>query len=297
MRRPIVLALVLLVLAAACGDDPPGEGATADEPSSPTTGTDQVRYTATAMVMDAPGRGVQLCLGGVAESLPPQCGGLDLVGWDWEAVDGEESASGSTWGTYTVVGTYDGEAQSFTLTEPARSPEPATTDPDPGVDTTSPCPPPEGGWQVVDPQTATDEAMSAAIEHARAQPDVGGVWVDQSINPAANAEVVDEWAMNDPERLVLNISFTGDLDRHEAEIRAIWGGALCISEAPRSAADLLTIRQEVEGEVGEHLGSWSDEVSGTIHVQVTVDDGLQDRFDERYGAGAVVVVPALVPVS
>ena len=39
---------------------------------------------------------------------PPQCGGPEIVGWDWDAVDLEESASGVTWGTYAVVGTWDG---------------------------------------------------------------------------------------------------------------------------------------------------------------------------------------------
>jgi hypothetical protein len=26
----------------------------------------------------------ELCLGGVAESFPPQCGGPEIAGWDWE---------------------------------------------------------------------------------------------------------------------------------------------------------------------------------------------------------------------
>ena len=59
----------------------------------------------------------QLCLGGVMESYPPQCSGPDIVGWDWAAVEHEESASGVTWGTYAVQGTWDGDT--FTLTRPA----------------------------------------------------------------------------------------------------------------------------------------------------------------------------------
>ncbi|MHA7294767.1 hypothetical protein [Arthrobacter sp. HLT1-21] len=56
----------------------------------------------------------QLCLGGVAESYPPQCSGPDLLNWDWDAVDQEETASGVTWGAYALQGTWDGTA--FTRT-------------------------------------------------------------------------------------------------------------------------------------------------------------------------------------
>ncbi|MBG6189336.1 hypothetical protein IWX64_000256 [Arthrobacter sp. CAN_A212] len=56
----------------------------------------------------------QLCLGGVAESYPPQCSGPELLGWDWLAVEQSETAAGVTWGTYAVQGTWDGAA--FTRT-------------------------------------------------------------------------------------------------------------------------------------------------------------------------------------
>lgn len=56
----------------------------------------------------------QLCLGGVAESYPPQCSGPDLLNWNWDGVEQSETASGVTWGTYAVQGTWDGTA--FTRT-------------------------------------------------------------------------------------------------------------------------------------------------------------------------------------
>ncbi|WP_150308982.1 hypothetical protein [Planctomonas psychrotolerans] len=59
----------------------------------------------------------ELCLGPVAESFPPQCSGVPLVGWDWDAAEQEETASGVTWGTYAVQGTWDGTT--LTLTQPA----------------------------------------------------------------------------------------------------------------------------------------------------------------------------------
>jgi hypothetical protein len=74
----------------------------------------------------------ELCLGGVAESLPPQCGGPEIAGWDWDAVE-SDSASGTTWGEYAVEGTWDGET--FHLTKAAAAPDewPATPD-DPRLD-------------------------------------------------------------------------------------------------------------------------------------------------------------------
>lgn len=59
----------------------------------------------------------QLCLGGVAESYPPQCSGPELLKWDWDVVDQEETASGVTWGAYAVQGTWDGTV--FTRTQAA----------------------------------------------------------------------------------------------------------------------------------------------------------------------------------
>ena len=56
----------------------------------------------------------ELCLGAVAESYPPQCSGPPMVGWDWDAVDGEETANDVTWGAYAVWGEWNGET--FTVT-------------------------------------------------------------------------------------------------------------------------------------------------------------------------------------
>ena len=70
--------------------------------------------SAVGTVLEADG-GPELCLGPIAESYPPQCSGPPVVGWDWSAVDGEETASGVTWGAYAVWGAWDGET--FTVTQ------------------------------------------------------------------------------------------------------------------------------------------------------------------------------------
>jgi hypothetical protein len=58
------------------------------------------------------GGGPEACLGGVMTSLPPQCGGTPLVGWDWADHEGEhETQAGVRWGGLLLTGPYDGTLQ------------------------------------------------------------------------------------------------------------------------------------------------------------------------------------------
>ena len=83
-------------------------------------------------ILQKDGEDAQLCLGPVAESYPPQCSGPVVVGWEWPDDGMWESASGVTWGSYAVSGTWDGVA--FTPGEmivPLALYDPMKTDPDP----------------------------------------------------------------------------------------------------------------------------------------------------------------------
>lgn len=287
--HPWLLVAVTLGSLAACSDDErvaTGAGSTSAPPA------DQ-RYEADATVLESPDHGPQLCLGAVNESYPPQCGGPDIVGWDWAAVAGAESASGTTWGSFHVVGTY--AAGAFTLTEPPTAPAPSAGD---DVDFSAPCPAPEGGWAVVDPATTTPATQQAAMDRAASEPDYAGAWVDQSTNPALadGMDPGDEEQANDPTKLVLVVLFTGDLERHEADLRTLWGGALCVAPAERTDAELAAI-QEAVGEEPGMLWSSRDTVRNRVELGVVVDDGVQERMDERYGEGTVAVEPALRPVG
>ena len=113
MRRtsvPLAAGIAALLLLAGCatttapGSDGPGSSVDLDAIPAP----GEVIGQGTLLQKD--GEDAQLCLGAVAESYPPQCTGETLVGWDWGAVEGEESASGVTWGAYAVTGTWDGTA-------------------------------------------------------------------------------------------------------------------------------------------------------------------------------------------
>jgi hypothetical protein len=157
--------------------------------------------------------------------------------------------------------------------------------------TTSPCLEPEGGWTGLEHATQDDDDQ--AVAYARSQPDYVTSW-GTHLDPAA--------AEFSP--VVLNVVFTGDGERHEAEIRKVWAGPLCVVERDvPTARELRGIRKEVEASLDE-LGlrmEWSagPAVEPVVEIGVVVDVGgqAQAALDARYGPGVVRLIPALKPVS
>jgi hypothetical protein len=285
MRRLLVLpGLVALV---ACGGlrggpDRPQPGAQPDQ---------EQRYQATATILASEDHGPMLCLGMTLDSLPPQCGDVPISNWDWEEVSGEETMSGTTWGRYHVVGTYDGE--SFTVIETG-PPQPGPSDDGDPIDT--PCPEPTGGWKASDPGRTTEADRQAAARAAEAEPDFAGLWVDY-------IEDFDPAATEDPgtEGMILNVAFTGDIQRHTAEIGELWGGPLCVVEHSRTEAELHRIQKDLEPSADELgiqvLSSSTAVVENVVEVGVVViDPQTRAELDDRYGTGAVHVFPFLQPV-
>ncbi|SDZ55093.1 hypothetical protein SAMN05421684_6580 [Asanoa ishikariensis] len=235
------------------------------------------RYRVSGAVLENAEHGPQLCRS-VGDSLPPQCTGLDIVGWSWDGLDHEESG-GVRWGHFEIVATFDGVR--LTLAEPPQPPTVQRPDPEPNL--TTPCPPPPGGWRVVDEAKATTAAYKEAFELAYAAPDAAGAWIDQN------------GGMNDPRKLVVNARFTGDLAAHEARLRAVWGGALCVSRAARSTAELNRVAAELSGEPGV-LSAGADIRTNQVVAEVYVaDDARQRDLDARYGVGVVRLTGYLEP--
>jgi hypothetical protein len=115
--RLAAIALALLALAlTACATPRADAPAAAPEPrlgdTRPAPPDAEVLVQGT--VMDKTGAGIQLCLGAMALSYPPRCGGIPIDGWDWDAVEGEETAGDSTWGAYAVTGAFDGDTLTVT---------------------------------------------------------------------------------------------------------------------------------------------------------------------------------------
>ncbi|MDJ0335421.1 hypothetical protein QMG83_09320 [Salinibacterium sp. G-O1] len=101
---PLMLAAALGLSACATLSPSPADGG-----PSPAGPIDVVGQGTVIQVGDA---APEFCLGGVAESYPPQCSGPELSGWDWAAYEGSETASNVTWGTYAVFGNWDGNVLS-----------------------------------------------------------------------------------------------------------------------------------------------------------------------------------------
>lgn len=116
-RLAAAAATALLALSFAACASPAPVGSAPDAPSlgAVSPGLPDGTVWAQGLVLDD-GESAKLCLGPVAESAPPQCAGIPLVGWSWDGVEGSDEMSGSRWGSYAVQGAYDGEA--FTVTQP-----------------------------------------------------------------------------------------------------------------------------------------------------------------------------------
>jgi len=276
MRRIAILALLAgVALLAACGDDagePVGAGGT--EPAD----ADEV-YEADLTVLESPDHGPELCYV-VAESLPPQCGGPSVSGWDWAAVEGEERASGTTWGTFHVAGTWSSEA--LHLTE-----APTAPDGDGGGrderDFSPGCADPE----VVDATHGAEEWEEAAPVASQV-PDLVTAWV---------SDPTGDW---DGPYTATVVVPPGSADAAREAVRASYSGPLCVIErdAP-TEAELQAVHTEVDAAAGELglVGSSVDSERGVVAVDVWVaDEAAVTLARDRWG-DYVELQPILQPAG
>lgn len=289
MKTPARSALLISVAIVLAGCGTSGDGAvSAEDGTSRASSAPEQKYAGTGMVLEEEGHEPVFCLGGVRTSLPPQCGGVRLVGWDWDAVEDEESASGATWGTYELTGFYD--VDSFEVVE-AGPPSPPSDDHDDEIATA--CPEPEGGWKSPNPDLTSEEDRQRAIAAARAETDFAGAWIDYIGEPTEFA---------DPKDNILDLAFTGDLERHERDARKLWGGPLCLSQHKHTLKRLREIQEEAAHLVEERglqvTWSSSSENRNVVELGVDViDAATQEELDRRYGEGTVEVSAQLQPVE
>jgi hypothetical protein len=289
MRRVLLGAMVLLL--AGCATGAPVEEAGTRRPK-----TEGRRYQTTRTVMQTRAHGPELCVGATAAVYPLRCGGLPVTNWSWDKVEGEQRNGDRTWGTYRLVGTYDGAA--FTVITaspppPRRQPsadEQFRNEPKPA------CPEPPGGWAVPDPGRASERFLDQVTRAAEREPDFAGVWLSYLAPMGHNVA-------EDPGEFVLNLAFTGDVARHERELRPRWGGRLCVAQRPRSHADLQRIQRELDGGVAKRFGlrvfgSGIRDNANAVELEVLViDERTRAALDARYGRGAVEVTAELTPVA
>ncbi|MGZ4724319.1 MAG: hypothetical protein ACXV8L_08930 [Ilumatobacteraceae bacterium] len=260
-------------------------------------------YRTVTTVIETPDHGPRLCLGGQLDSAPPICGDVPVVGLDWSTVSGKQTVGGVTWIEQALVtGTFDGTA--LTVTEPPRK----ATDVEraaqyPG-DAPAPCPEPASGWAAQGagfaPGSDYNEYVSKLSPLATSQPDFGGMWLAFIGDPSTFR--IDQH----PEKVIPVVLFTGDVARHEAELRAVWPGALCVATAAMTAdkmqaiADKVTLDEQGPDSLDPVMraGANVDYSRGSVVVYVpAVTASLQAAFDARYGAGVVTLRGALLPVT
>ena len=122
-------------------------------------------------VMDVEGT-VELCLGPIAESYPPQCTGIPVERWSWDGIEGWETSGDVTWGAYAVRGTYDGS--SFAVTgEPVML---ALYDPIAPVDPTGGRPGTANEAELTQMQDALPDLIGDNL--LASYPENGWLWVD-----------------------------------------------------------------------------------------------------------------------
>ena len=136
--------------------------------------------------------------------------------------------------------------------------------------------------------------MTAA---ANAAPDFAGTWVDVSVTVPRHGDT--------PAEQLYDFGFTGDVERHRAELQAIWGGPICVTQLPRTDAALRHIADELQLDpaVARSLGlrvlmALPLDTEGRVWVEALfADDARQRAVDRRYGRGVVQLSSALQPVS
>jgi hypothetical protein len=304
-RRAATLSLVALALGlASCASTIASPGRPTAAPSL-SDDRDVVLTTQYPVLVVDDGRGAELCVGGVDASLPPQCDGPLLVGWDWSEHEGRyERLSGVTWGEFIVTGRYSASSDEFVPTEilAGMGREGPSAEP---LGLTTPCREPSGGWRVLDESTTTDAAMQAVFERTATLDGYSSAWVDQSMNPASEVDPDDttpslEWELgvNDPLLTIVNVRVVGDPVQAESELRSVWGGMLCVSTAERTEAALRATIDLVLATTDGVLTIGQAGTEDHIEMLVIHDDGtLQRRMDSEFGDGVVEVTSALTPAT
>lgn len=178
----VAIASVLLLVGCATASPGSGSGRAVvwETPSPP-----DVEVAAQGTVLDVDGT-VELCLGPIAESYPPQCSGIPVEGWSWDGIDGWESSGDVRWGSYSVRGTYDGS--SFTITgEPVML---ALYDPIAPVDPTGGKPGTATEAELTDMQDAVPELIGNGF--LASYPENGWLWVDVVWDDGTLQDAADE---------------------------------------------------------------------------------------------------------
>jgi len=244
-----------------------------DEKPGGSGGGEEQEYRFTGTVLQSKEHGPELCAGGVADSLPPQCGGIAIDGWNWDDVEDRQERAGTTWvDSVTVVGTYDG-----TTFHPTGKPERPTGQGGPAVDVPADFPELCTDAKVTDPDKTSWDALDRANGVANG---IDGRVAFYVSNGGAQ-----------PKEQVLNLIVTHGAAEAKAAMAKVWGGGLCVVERPDqpTEARLNEIQSQLSDQLGEMVwSSWPDTQRGLVSAEVTVaTPELKAKAEQAFGPGVV----------
>lgn len=293
-RCTTLAAAATLLLLGACGSVPAppgtqdGAGATAAGPVLVEPGELLVAHG--LLMQSAADRPVEICVGGVNDSLPPQCGGPVLLGdFSWDEV-GPERVGEVTWtqDPWWAVGTFDpdgGEQGSLTLDRPVSGAPPqgyAVPAPE-DLDFPQLCADPfVDGDRAAAGDLAAQEALTATLA------DLDGY--------------VTSWVSDGSS--LFNVVVTTDADDAFDRLREVWQGGLCVEQRDLPTQDQLLRAQEALATRFQELrllSTGAGGVSGRLEVQVLVTDratvdAVLEAVSPWLEAGDVDITGALRPL-
>ncbi|MDR7252369.1 hypothetical protein J2X46_001345 [Nocardioides sp. BE266] len=238
--------------------------------------------TTSSLLVTDDGSGPMACRNGNWQDLsPPACQEFAITGWDWDPAWDFEEKDGVRWGTFQMVGTFDGET--FAVDEVSQ-PEPEPYESDFEI----PCPTPDGGWQVADPSRTTQDAMLGLGNVAEDIPGFAMVAVSTSAGQPGP---------RDPMDAVVSLYVAGDPAAAEEIVREWWGGMLCVTQVEHSHDELEKVQMALLDIPGmNEVGSGNTD--NQVDLVVLNDDGsIQQWVDQEFGEGVVVVESNLRPVG
>ncbi|MEO7588044.1 MAG: hypothetical protein ABIS84_08450 [Arachnia sp.] len=187
-------------------------------PASATPTPESTELLAVASLLLGSNNEVGVCLGGVAESRPPQCRTIPITGITWGDVPWAETASGVTWGEATVVGTFDGTT--FAATKVFRDDDPEAPQP-PGVKTDGDLP-----TLCESPTRGTgSRSTDALVAMAKTLPGYQALWVS-------------------PDQVTFNVAVTEDIEGARSAVASAFGGEFCVGTVDGPTDQALSAAQQ-----------------------------------------------------
>lgn len=147
-----------------------------------------------------------------------------------------------------------------------------------------PCTRPEDGW-IADPAKTDETDFAATMARARDLDTYAGAWteyIDQEELPG------EGHPSTEPRNAIVIAAYTGDPAAHEAELRELWGGGLCLVEAEHTHEELHEVRDALTDEFPAINYAVVDEPENVVSAMASeITPELRAAIDERFGAGII----------